>query len=46
MMRDFTNEFDCLTAIMLTEGKYAINMDEYANYVQEFNKKYKTNVEI
>ena len=32
MMRDYTTNFDCLTAIMLTEGLYASTEDEFKAY--------------
>lgn len=40
MMRDFTTDFDCITAIMLTEGNYASTVEEYMQYVDNFSLKY------
>jgi hypothetical protein len=45
-MRDFTTDFDCLSAIMLTEGLYASTLEEYFAYVNEFNQKHHTDIEM
>lgn len=40
MMRDYTTSFDCLTAIMLTEGVLASTEQEYLAYAEYFSNKY------
>jgi DNA replicative helicase MCM subunit Mcm2 (Cdc46/Mcm family) len=40
MMKDATSEFDCLTAIMLTENVWISTLEEYYAYLEQFNKKY------
>ena len=32
MMRDYTNGFDCLTAIMLTEGVFVSTEEDYITF--------------
>jgi len=45
MMRDYTTNFDCLTAIMLTEGLYASTEDEFKAYASHFSSAYGVDIE-
>lgn len=45
MMRDYTTGFDCLTAIMLTEGLLTTTEEDYTRYAEEFCEKYRINLE-
>ena len=45
MMRDFTTNLDCLTAIMLTEGIYASNEEEFKAYAEHFCNTYHFDLE-
>jgi DNA replicative helicase MCM subunit Mcm2 (Cdc46/Mcm family) len=40
MMRDYTTNFDCLTAIMLTEGLFAATEEQYLGFAEAFSSKY------
>ena len=44
-MRDYTTNFDCLTAIMLTEGMCAKNEEEFRAYAQHFSETYDIDLE-